>query len=41
MASHYQIRDIPLQPPYDLMTVVFASDEPSAEVIAFYRDQCS
>jgi Protein of unknown function (DUF664) len=28
-------------PPYDPMTVVFTSDEPSAEVIAFYRDQCA
>jgi hypothetical protein len=29
------------QPPYDPLTVVFASDEPSTEVIAFYRDQCA
>ena len=29
------------QPPYDPMTVVFTTDEPSAEVIAFYRDQCA
>jgi hypothetical protein len=29
------------QPPYDPTTVVFATDEPSAEVISFYRDQCS
>jgi hypothetical protein len=29
------------QPPYDPLTVVFTSDEPSAEVVAFYRDQCS
>ena len=29
------------QPPYDPMTVVFTSDEPSAEVVAFYRDQCA
>jgi hypothetical protein len=29
------------RPPYDPMTVVFATDEPSAEVITFYRDQCA
>lgn len=29
------------QPPYDPLTVVFATDEPSTEVIAFYRDQCA
>ena len=29
------------QPPYDPMTVVFSSDESSAEVVAFYRDQCA
>jgi hypothetical protein len=29
------------QPPYDPMSVVFTSDESSAEVIAFYRDQCA
>jgi hypothetical protein len=28
------------RPPYDPATVVFATDEPSAEVLAFYRDQC-
>jgi hypothetical protein len=27
--------------PYDFQTVVFTSDEPSAEVIKFYRDQCA
>ena len=29
------------QPPYDPRTVVFTTDEPSTEVIAFYRDQCA
>ncbi len=29
------------QPPYDPLTVVFTSDEPSASVVAFYRDQCA
>ena len=29
------------RPPYDPMTVVFSTDEPSAEVVAFYRDQCA
>ena len=29
------------QPPYDPLTVIFATDEPSTEVIAFYRDQCA
>ena len=29
------------QEPYDPMTVVFTADEPSAEVVAFYRDQCA
>ncbi|MGH7611923.1 MAG: DinB family protein [Candidatus Dormibacteria bacterium] len=29
------------QPRYDPQTVVFTSDEPSTEVIAFYRDQCA
>jgi hypothetical protein len=29
------------EPPYDPMTVVFTTDEPSAEVIRFYRDQCA
>ena len=29
------------QPPYDPLTVVFATDEPSTDVIAFYRDQCA
>ena len=28
-------------PPYDPMTVVFTSDASSAEVVAFYRDQCA
>jgi len=28
------------QPPYDPMSVVFTSDASSAEVVAFYRDQC-
>jgi hypothetical protein len=27
--------------PYDLLTVVFTADEPSAEVIAFYLAQCA
>jgi hypothetical protein len=29
------------QPPYDPMSVVFTSDASSAEVAAFYRDQCT
>ena len=29
------------QPPYDPLTVVFTTDAPSTEVIAFYRDQCA
>lgn len=29
------------QAPYDPMTVVFTADEPSAEVIEFYRQQCA
>jgi hypothetical protein len=29
------------QPPYDPMSVVFTADEPSADVLAFYRDQCA
>jgi hypothetical protein len=29
------------QPPYDPMSVVFTTDAPSAEVLAFYRDQCA
>jgi uncharacterized damage-inducible protein DinB len=29
------------QPPYDPLTVVFTSEASSAEVIAFYRDQCA
>jgi hypothetical protein len=29
------------QPPYDPMSVVFTSDESSAEVLAFYRGQCA
>jgi Protein of unknown function (DUF664) len=29
------------EPPYDPMTVVFTSDEPSTEVIRFYREQCA
>jgi len=29
------------QPPYDPATVVFATDEPAAEVLAFYRNQCA
>lgn len=28
------------RPPYDPMTVVFTTDEPSSEVLAFYRSQC-
>jgi hypothetical protein len=28
-------------PPYDPLTVVFTTDEPSSEVVAFYRDQCA
>jgi Protein of unknown function (DUF664) len=28
------------RPPYDPLTVVFTEDAPSAEVIAFYRNQC-
>src|SRR5579863_6707296 len=28
-------------PPYDPMTVVFITDEPSSEVVAFYRNQCA
>ncbi|MGA7172309.1 MAG: DinB family protein [Candidatus Dormiibacterota bacterium] len=28
-------------PPYDPLTVVFTSAEPSAEVVSFYRDQCA
>jgi Protein of unknown function (DUF664) len=28
------------QPPYDPLTVVFTSEAPPAEVIAFYRNQC-
>jgi hypothetical protein len=28
------------QPPYDPMTVVFTADEPSEEVLTFYRTQC-
>lgn len=28
------------QEPYDPMSVVFTSDETSADVVAFYRDQC-
>jgi Protein of unknown function (DUF664) len=27
--------------PYDPMSVVFTSDETSAEILAFYRDQCA
>ncbi len=27
--------------PYDPLTVVFSTDEPSSEVVAFYRDQCA
>jgi Protein of unknown function (DUF664) len=29
------------QPPWDPMTVVLATDSPSAEVLGFYRDQCA
>jgi hypothetical protein len=29
------------QPPYDPLTAVFTTDAPSAEVVAFYRDQCA
>jgi hypothetical protein len=29
------------RPPYDPMSVVFTSDEPSTEIITFYRDQCA
>jgi hypothetical protein len=29
------------QPPYDPMTVVFTTDEPSSEVVSFYRKQCA
>ncbi|MGH9099193.1 MAG: DinB family protein [Acidimicrobiales bacterium] len=29
------------QTPYDPMSVVFTTDAPSAEVVAFYRDQCA
>jgi hypothetical protein len=29
------------QPPYDPLTVVFTSDESSAEIVAFYRNQCA
>ena len=29
------------QPPYDPTTAVFATDEPSTEVITFYREQCA
>jgi hypothetical protein len=29
------------EPPYDPMTVVFTSDEPSSEVVRFYREQCT
>jgi hypothetical protein len=29
------------RPPYDPLTVVFTTDEPSAEVVSFYRDQCA
>jgi hypothetical protein len=28
------------QAPYDVMTVVFTAEEPSEEIISFYRDQC-
>ncbi len=28
-------------PPYDPKAALFVSDEPSAEIIAFYRDQCA
>jgi hypothetical protein len=29
------------RPPYDPLTVVFSTEDPSAEVITFYRDQCA
>src|SRR5580658_9309309 len=29
------------QPPYDPLTVVFTTNEPSTNIIAFYRDQCA
>ncbi|HEV8065788.1 MAG TPA: DinB family protein [Acidimicrobiales bacterium] len=29
------------QPPYDPLTVVFNTDSSSAEVVAFYREQCA
>jgi hypothetical protein len=29
------------QQPYDPLTVVFTTDEPSTEVLAFYREQCA
>jgi hypothetical protein len=29
------------QPPYDPMSVVFTTEEPAAEVLAFYRGQCA
>jgi hypothetical protein len=29
------------RPPYDPMSVVFTTDEPSEEVLAFYRQQCA
>ena len=29
------------RPPYDPASVVFVTDEPSSEVIKFYRDQCA
>jgi Protein of unknown function (DUF664) len=29
------------QPPYDPMSVVFTTEASSAEVVAFYRDQCA
>jgi hypothetical protein len=29
------------QPPYDPMSVVFTTDASSAEILAFYRDQCA
>ncbi|HEY1920824.1 MAG TPA: DinB family protein [Streptosporangiaceae bacterium] len=29
------------QPPYDPTSVVFTTDEPSAEILAFYRGQCA
>jgi Protein of unknown function (DUF664) len=28
-------------PPYDPMTVVFEAEEPSSEVVAFYKEQCA